>query len=77
VDYEEIALLIAGIMILTAIVFFSRKHLYAAWTKVAYIIASLAGLVWGFSGLNYCIRFMSHARPIFSCSRRSTCAPGL
>ena len=30
--------------------FFSRKCIYAKWAKTAYVIASLAGLVWGILG---------------------------
>jgi len=51
-DFEEVALVVGmiGPVILTAIAFFSRKRAYATWAKVAYIIASLAGLVWGILG---------------------------
>jgi hypothetical protein len=39
-----------GPLILTCGAFFSRKRAYATWAKVAYIIASIAGLVWGIVG---------------------------
>ena len=39
-----------GPIILTCGAFFSKKRIYAKWAKTAYVIASLAGLVWGILG---------------------------
>jgi hypothetical protein len=52
-DYQTLVLSVAGIVgpiILACGAFFSRKRIYAKWAKTPYIIASLAGFVWGILG---------------------------
>jgi hypothetical protein len=37
-------------MVLAVRAFFHRKRVYATWAKLAYVLASLAGLGWGVLG---------------------------
>lgn len=52
-DPQELALLVVGgigPMFLLAHSLLSRKRAYAGWAKLAYALASLAGLAWGTIG---------------------------
>jgi uncharacterized membrane protein YGL010W len=68
-DYPEAVLLATGSIgpiVLTARALLDRKRVYATWAKVAYVLASLAGLAWATLGVILWPPFRMADHPYFS-----------